>query len=109
VTATKPVVRNADQYRVLVAYGRGLDLNAVAAEVGAQQDYVAGVVSSLAGFDRGRARSLAADYDRQRSAVAATKPPAEPAADPPPPVGHIEPQAPQPRAVEELLARAESR
>lgn len=62
---------NADEYRVLTAYGRGEDLVAIAADTGLGRDWVAGALTRLVTLDRGRAREMAITHDRARAAAAA--------------------------------------
>jgi hypothetical protein len=60
-------IRNADHYRILSAFARGKDIAVIAAELGMRNDYVAGVVSSIASLNRAHARELVAEHDRQRT------------------------------------------
>lgn len=84
-----------DEYRVLVAYARGVDITQIIEETGLSQDTVAGILTRLVTMDRGRARNLVVDYERQRSAVAAAKGPAAP----PSPVQSARPVPPRPAPV----------
>lgn len=90
--ATRAAINSRDQYEVLSRYGRGGEIAAIVTGTGLSNDFVSGVVSTLAGFDRGRARTLATDFERK---PAPAKPAAEPDASPPDPIA-------------DLLSRAES-
>lgn len=65
-TRTRAIINSHEQHDVLSRYARGQELNTIAAETGHLLDLVSGIVSTLAGFDRGRARSLVQAYERTR-------------------------------------------
>jgi hypothetical protein len=74
-TAAK-AIQNRDQRAVLIRYARGEDIAQIVAD-GAKHDFVAGTISTLAGFDRSRAKELVRAFDARTSAVAASKPAAK--------------------------------
>jgi hypothetical protein len=87
-------IQTKQQREVLIRYARGQDITLIVAEAGLQHDFVAGTVSQLAGFDRGRARRLVAEHDGHAAAVAAPAPPARPPAAPRRPAKRTPPAPP---------------
>lgn len=65
----RPIINSPDQYEVLSRYGRGGEIAGIVTATGFSNDFVAGVVSSIVGFDRGRARTMTLDYDRARKSA----------------------------------------
>lgn len=64
--ATVKAIANRDQYEILRRYAAGADIADVVAETKLGHDYVAGIVSNVAQFNRNFARTLTEDYERTR-------------------------------------------
>lgn len=87
--STRKVIRVGEHAEILRRYATaGTDIADIAKALSLQSDYVSGVISTLAAFNRQYARTLVQEYERNHPGGTSAAPPTKPTFTPPRPVGN---------------------